>query len=238
MMPIKLNQLRRDLRKAANQEKARILKRFFKTGPGEYGEGDLFMGIMVPDTRKIAMKNLSLSFPEIQTLLSSKFHEERLAALLLLVEQFKNSKPIKKEKIIDFYLANTSYINNWDLVDLSAHQLLGEFLLFHPKKKYVLAQLAQSKQLWEKRIAIIATYAFIKKNQFKETISIAKILIQDTHDLIQKAVGWMLREVGKRDQKVEEEFLNKYYSVMPRTALRYAIERFPEGKRMNFLKKK
>ncbi len=232
-----LIQLKKDLYNIANPTKAKILQRFFKTGPGQYGEGDIFLGVMVPDSRKIARKYLNLSFQDIKELLKSKIHEERLTALLLLGEKFKKGNYQEKENIISFYLQSTQYVNNWDLVDLSAHQILGEYLLLNPEEKYLLGKLAKSSLVWERRISMIATYAFIKRNHFQETLKISEILLNDKHDLIHKAVGWMLREVGKRDQEAEENFLKKYYKIMPRTMLRYAIERFDEKKKKLFMKK-
>ena len=229
-----LPSLRAELQNAASPEKAKIYQRFFKTGKGQYGEGDIFLGITVPETRKIAKKYVELSFSDIVELLKSKIHEERLIALLLLIEKYKKSDNIEKERIINFYLSNTKYVNNWDLVDLSAHQLLGSFI--ENKDKSVLVKLAKSENLWERRIAIIATYHFIKSEQYAETFKIAEILIEDKHDLIQKAVGWMLREVGKRSLYAEEDFLKQHYKKMPRTMLRYSIERFDAEKRYNYLK--
>jgi 3-methyladenine DNA glycosylase AlkD len=212
----------KELQKLRNPAKARILQSFFKTGKGEYGEGDIFLGISVPDQRKIAQKNVLLSLSEIKTMLQSPIHEYRLTALLILTY-----KPLTKE-ILDFYLQNTKYVNNWDLVDLTAYKILGNWLL--DKNRFVLYKLAKSKQIWEQRIAIVATYAFIKNSQFEDTIKISKILLSHKHDLIHKAVGWMLREVGKRDEQVLRKFLNTYKNVMPRTMLRYAIERLPDRK--------
>ncbi len=226
--------LKKDLLKAANPEKAKILQRFFKTGQGEYGEGDLFLGITVPEQRKIAKKYKELTFNEIQDLLNSKFHEHRLVSLLILIEKYKKSKD--KKQIFDFYLANTKNINNWDLVDLSCHKIIGDYLL--DKDRAILYKLANSSALWEKRISIISTFAFINNKEYEDSFKIAEILLNDEHDLIHKAVGWMLREVGKRiSQEKEEEFLKKHYNKMPRTMLRYAIERFDERKKQFYLKK-
>ena len=224
-------QIQKDLRKSANPRKAKVLQRFFKTGPGQYGEGDVFLGITVPESRKIARKYENSSFQEIEKLLESKVHEERLVALLILVEKYNNIS--ERQDIIEFYLKNTKYINNWDLVDLSSDKILGEYLL--DKEKSVLYNLAKSNNIWERRIAIVSTYSFIKNNEFNETIKISKMLLDDKHDLIHKAVGWMLREVGKRDLAAEELFLRENYKKMPRTMLRYAIERFPEAKRKAYL---
>lgn len=219
----------------ANPEKASILRRFFKTGVGQYGEGDKFIGVVVPDSRTVAneFKDLATT-DDVQTLLNNPVHEVRLTALLLIVEQFKKASPEKQKEIFDTYLAQTNRINNWDLVDLSAPQIVGTFLLERSNRK-ILIRLAKSKLLWERRIAIIATFAFIKNNQFEDTFKIAELLLQDKHDLIHKAVGWMLREVGKRNQKAEETFLTVHAKTMPLTMLRYAIERFDERKRKHYL---
>src|SRR3990167_3226151 len=230
-----LNLVRKDLLKLANPEKANILQRFFKTGKGEYAEGDVFLGISVPEQRKIAMRFKILDLSDIQKLLESKIHEERLVALLILVEQYKKANDLTKKKIFDFYFKNSKNINNWDLVDLSAEKILGEYLLNNDKS--IIYKLVKSKNIWERRIAVMTTFQFIKNKQYEITLRVAKILLSDKHDLIQKAVGWMLREIGKRDQKVEEEFLKRYYKMMPRTMLRYAIEKFEKKKRNYYLAK-
>jgi len=234
-----LSQLKQDLQKLADPERAKNLSWFFKTGKGEYGEGDIFIGITVPQQRTIAKKYAHLSDVDLKKLLQSKIHEHRLVALLILVEQYQKSKDEKtKKNIVDFYLANTTYITNWDLVDLSSHKIVGDYLLNKPAKdRKILYQLAKSKNLWEKRIAIISTFTFINNKQFTDSLKLAEILLNDKHDLIHKAVGWMLREIGKKNQKVEEKFLQKYYKVMPRTMLRYSIEKFAEKKRKYYLKK-
>ncbi|OGE14391.1 DNA alkylation repair protein [Candidatus Daviesbacteria bacterium RIFCSPHIGHO2_12_FULL_37_11] len=236
-----LKKLRADLEKFKNPEKAKSLQRFFKTGKGQYGEGDIFLGISVPILRKIAIKYKDLPFTGITKLLKSKIHEERLIALLLLVHNFQKGDKKKRKEIYEFYLKSTKHINNWDLVDLSAPKILGADLLdprLREDDKKILYKLAKSENLWERRIAIIATYQFIwKAKEYKNTFKIAEILLSDKHDLIQKAVGWMLREVGKRiSQDTEEDFLRKNYHKMGRTALRYAIERFPESLRIKYLK--
>ena len=228
-----LQQLKSDLRTASNKEKAKLLQGFFKTGKGEYGEGDIFIGIIVPETRKVAVRYKDLPLKDVEELLKSKIHEERLCALLLLVHNYENNKE-KREEIYYFYLKNTKYINNWDLVDLSCHHIIGDYLL--NRNKAVLYKLARSKNLWEKRISVISTFEFIRNHKFDDSLKIALILVGDKHDLIHKAVGWMLREIGKRDKKVEEHFLKKYYKLMPRTMLRYAIEKFPEKERKKYLK--
>lgn len=228
-----LDQIISDLNSLADPERAKLLQRFFKTGKGEYGEGDIFLGIQVPVSRKVANKYLSLPLKEIQKLLNSKIHEHRLVALLIIVEKFKKADEKEKKQIFNLYLKNTKKINNWDLVDLSAPNIVGSYLI--DKDKSILYKLARSKNLWERRIAIISTFAFIRKNEFTDSLNIAKLLLQDKHDLIHKAVGWMLREIGKRNQAVEEKFLKKYYKKMPRTMLRYAIEKFPKNKRKFYM---
>jgi len=227
--------VKKTLKKLANPTKAEILQGFFKTGKGEYGEGDSFLGIKVPEQRKIAKKFKDLKLNEIQILLKSQIHEERLTALLILVEQYQKSDRNKQKQIYQFYLKQIQNINNWDLVDLSAPKIVGDFLLNNSRE--ILYKLAKSQNLWKKRIAIVSTWTLIRNLEFKETLEISEILLNDKHDLIHKAVGWMLREVGKKDQKIEEEFLQKHYQIMPRTMLRYAIERFDERKRKFYLQK-
>lgn len=225
-----------DLKKAYNVDNIKKYSRFFKTGKGEYGEGDIFWGISIPEQRSIAKKHLSLSLNEIQKLLKSKVHEQRLTGLLVLVEQFKKSNDDQKKAIYSFYLDNIAQINNWDLVDLSAYHIIGNYIL--DKDKSILYQLAKSKIIWERRVAIISTWIFIRNNQFQDSLKISKMLLNDNHDLIHKAVGWMLREVGKRDLKTLELFLKEHYRKMPRTMLRYSIEKFPEQLRQSYLKSK
>ena len=227
-----LNAIRRDLREAGNSEKARILQRFFKTGEGEYGQGDVFLGVTVPESRKIAQKYGDLSFPDVKALLDSKIHEEPFVAILLLVHAFQRGD---EKRVVDFYLSHTKKINNWDLVDLSADKILGAYLL--SKKKDVLYKLAKSDNIWERRISIVSTYSFIKNGKFDDVLKISELLLDDMHDLIHKAGGWMLREVGKRNQAVEEGFLKRNYLRMPRTMLRYAIERLPESKKRVYMRK-
>ena len=231
-----MDKLKAELLKLKNPSKAKILQGFFKTGKGEYGEGDIFLGITVPISRIMAKKYAHLSFSELKKLLSGKIHEERLIALLILVENFKKGSESEKKKIYNFYLTSTHRINNWDLVDLSAEKIVGAYIFDKPKN--ILKKLAQSKNVWERRIAIISTFYFIKNNHFEETLAIARMLLDDTHDLIHKAVGWSLREIGKRSLVTLEKFIDKYTSTMPRTTLRYAIERFPEAKRKRYLSMK
>lgn len=230
---VSLSKLRVELRKKSSPVRAKILQGFFKTGKGEYGEGDVFLGVVVPELRKLARQSGHLEIRDIKKLLMSKFHEERLIALLILVDKYNGSDEKDKNKIYNYYLQHTKSINNWDLVDLSAPNIMGEYLLNKPK--VVLSKLALSPDIWERRIAIIATLPFIRRGQYRQTLRIAKLLIDDKHDLIHKAVGWMLREVGKRSLVEEEAFLKKYHRSMPRTMLRYAIERFPEPKRKKYL---
>ncbi|MEJ5262942.1 MAG: DNA alkylation repair protein [Ignavibacterium sp.] len=230
---MRLAELRKELQQEKNPVQVKILQRFFKTGKGEYGEGDIFYGIKVPVTRKIAKKYNDLYFTDLKILLSSKVHEERLAAGLIMVEKFNKADEEQKEKIFNFYLKNRKGINNWDLVDLTAPKIVGNYLM--ERDKNILFELAQSENIWDRRISIISTLTFIKKNRFDETLKIAQLLLNDKHDLIHKAVGWMLREIGKVNKEVEMEFLMKYYKRMPRTMLRYAIEKFPEKKRKQFL---
>ena len=230
----KLKELKSELRKEENKKRAKILSKFFKTGKGEYGEGDIFLGIKVPVQRKIA-ERYNLDLEDIQELLNSKIHEFRSVGLFLLIKKFKESDEEEKENIFNFYLKNSRQINNWDLVDLSANKIIGEFLL--GKEREVLYNLADSENLWERRISVISCFSFIKENDFRDALNISEILIKDRQDLINKAVGWMLREIGKRNQDVLVEFLNKNYKVMPRVMLRYATEKFDEDKRKFYLGK-
>jgi len=233
---LSLLQLKKELKKNSNPRQAKALQRFFKTGKGEYGEEDIFLGIKVPEQRKIANKFQGLFLKDLEKLLNSKVHEYRMTVMLILIRQYEKADEDTKKEIFDFYLRNTKNINNWDLVDLSAPKIVGNYLLNKPRK--ILYELARSNNLWERRIAIISTFAFIRNDEFNDTLKISKILLSDKHDLIHKAVGWMLREIGKRDQKTEEEFLKKYYLKMPRVMLRYAIEKFEERKRKFYLGKK
>ncbi|MCH8021901.1 DNA alkylation repair protein [candidate division KSB1 bacterium] len=233
-MKISLKEVRAHMQELSNPKIAEHSLRFFKTGPGEYGEGDVFLGIRVPVTRKVARKFRELPLEQVLKLLKSKFHEERLLALFMLVALFKKGDEEQQKKIYEGYLSHTDFINNWDLVDSSAHQIVGGYLFERDRKR--LYQLAKSKSLWERRISMIATYTFIKKDDFEDTLKLSEILLTDEEDLMHKAVGWMLREVGKKDIEVEERFLRKHYKKMPRTMLRYAIEKFEEEKRQGYLK--
>ncbi|MBT8380550.1 MAG: DNA alkylation repair protein [Ignavibacteria bacterium] len=232
-----LIELRNQVKSLANAEVAKTHLWFFKTGKGEYGGGDKFVGLKVPTQRKIAKVFLNLNYGELSKLLASKIHEERLIALLILVERYAKSNERDKEKIFKFYLKNRKGINNWDLVDLSAPKIIGEQLV--NKNRKILFELAKSNNLWERRIAILSTLAFIKRADFNTTLQLSVILLNDEHDLIHKAVGWMLREIGKKTDsgglKVEEDFLKLHYKKMPRTMLRYAIEKFSESKRKKYL---
>ncbi len=230
-----IEDIKEEFQKLKNPEHAAQLQRYFKTGKGEYGEGDIFLGLRVPVIRKTARKYKTISLEIAVKFLHSPFHEERLFALLVMIEMLKKANGIDKEKIYNLYLNNTEYINNWDLVDLSAGKIIGSYLFDRSREPLYL--LAKSKYIWERRIAIISTSYFISKNDFEDTLNIAEVLLQDKEDLIQKAVGWMLREVGKRDLETEERFLKIHYKLMPRTMLRYAIEKFPEAKRQIYLKK-
>ncbi len=210
------------------------MQRYFKTGPGEYGQGDRFLGVRVPAVRLVARKYRNIQHCQALILLKSLFHEERLLALIILGHKYQNGGRDEQEKIFRAYLDHTRHINNWDLVDASAEHIVGAHL--DRRSRLPLYGLAQSGDIWERRIAVMSTFHFIKKGEFDETFSIAELLISDSHDLIHKAVGWMLREIGKRDRKVEEDFLQKHYQRMPRTMLRYAIEKFPEDLRKKYLK--
>ena len=226
-------QLHRDIRKVSTRARAGVSQRFFKTGKGEYGEGDRFLGTAVPDLRKLSVKHGNLSLKDVGLLLKSPWHEERLLALLILVRQYHRGDQAARNAIYKLYLGNTRYINNWDLVDSSADAIVGAHL--YKGDRALLRKLAQSRSVWERRIAILASYHYIKKGEYEDTLTIAELLLRDEHDLIHKAVGWMLREIGKRDQAVEERFLKTHAARMPRTMLRYAVERFPEPLRRRYL---
>lgn len=231
-----LDNLRKDLRSFQKPGQAKVLQSFFKTGKGEYGEGDEFLGLMMDETRSVAKKYSDLSLSEVSKLLASKIHEERMVAVVILYRQFREAKLEGKKKIYDFYLKNIAGINNWDLVDGSAPEIVGGFLYLSKNPRNILYALAKSTNLWKKRIGMMACFYFIREKDFKDGLKIAEILLEDKEDLIQKAVGWMLREVGNRDMSEEETFLRKFYKNMPRTILRYAIEKFPEEERQKYLK--
>jgi 3-methyladenine DNA glycosylase AlkD len=234
-----LNELEKELIRERNPKQGELLQRFFKTGKGEYGEGDVFYGIKVPVLRKISNKYKELELKDIKKLLENKVHEFRLVALFILVSRFEKH-PEERKQIFEFYLENTRGINNWDLVDLSALNIVGRYIFNAGKENPILVRrlfkLSESSNIWERRISVLSTFYFIKNNRFDESIAVAKILLKDKHDLIHKAVGWMLREIGKRDEKVLETFLKENHKDMPRTMLRYAIEKFPEEKRKAYLK--
>jgi 3-methyladenine DNA glycosylase AlkD len=226
-----------ELKALANPSRAFGLQKFFQTAKGQYGEGDIFLGLTVPEVRKVAAKNKHLSFPEIEKLTSSKFHEFRLCGLVILTLQFKSSKePLERQKIFNFYMkqAKAGYINNWDLVDVSA-PIIGAYLVSQKDPYPFLEKLSRSKSLWDRRLAIIFTFAFIRAGELDPTIEISQRLLNDNHDLIHKAVGWMLREVGKRDIQILRAFLNENAQEMPRTMLRYAIEKLSEAERRKWL---
>ncbi|HKI45789.1 MAG TPA: DNA alkylation repair protein [Balneolales bacterium] len=236
-MPVEqytLEDIRLELQKAANPKIASFLQGFFKTGRGQYGEGDQFRGIKVPVIRKIVRKARSLSMDEVISMLDSSWHEDRLLALFVWVYQFEKAGEAGREKIFRAYLDHSGHINNWDLVDLSTPTIMGGYLF--NRDRSILYEMARSNNLWDRRKAVMATSYFIRNNDFDDTLSLAEILLHDSEDLIHKAVGWMLREIGKRDSETEESFLKKYYKDMSRTMLRYAIERFPEESRQAYLK--
>lgn len=229
--------LKRELRALASSERAAGLAWYFKTKPGEYGEGDKFIGVTMPQLRQLIKSYRDLSFDEIEVLLKSKIHEERMAALLILVAQYQRGDDYRAQEIYNFYLSHTSYINNWDLVDVSAAKIVGAYLA--ERNKDVLIVLARSSSMWERRVAIIATFYFIKAGSPEWTLHLAELMLQDEEDLIQKAVGWMLREVGKNcGEDVLMDFLGEEerYKTMPRTMLRYAVEKLPPGRRAAYLK--
>jgi len=230
------NDIRQELKDLANPQKAFILQGFFKTGPGQYGEGDIFWGIQVPKTRELVKKYQKMPLSEIAVLMTDPIHEVRMAGGFLLVECYKHADEKGKKACYDFYIRNATCFNNWDLVDLTCHHIVGAWLWDKDRKP--LYKLASGENLWEQRIAIISTFHFLRKGDFNDTFELAKMLLNHKHDLIHKAVGWMLREVGKRNPLAETEFLleNTRYTQMPRTMLRYAIEKYPEKQRQAFLK--
>ena len=235
-MQITVKTIREELKNLADPAIAEHSQRFFKTGKGEYGYGDKFLGIRVPVLRKLVKTYLSIELRQVQSLLKSAYHEERLLALLLLVAKFERGSKQEKAVIYKLYLSNTTFINNWDLVDCSAHKIVGPYL--HDKNRQILYKLCKSKNLWEKRISIMSTYFFIKHDEFEDTLKLSELLLEDKHDLIHKAVGWMLREIGNRDRETEKAFLKTHYKNMPRTMLRYAIEKFSQPERKAYLSDK
>jgi 3-methyladenine DNA glycosylase AlkD len=231
----KAENIKKELYKIADKEKAIHLSRFFKTGKGEYGEGDIFIGIRVPDQRIIAKRFPDTALSEIEKLLDDPVHEFRLTALLILIELYKKADEEEKDKIVKFYLKKTSGINNWDLVDLSAPQIIGDY--FYSRNRDKLYQLVKSTHLWEQRIAVVSTYYFIKRKDFNEILAFSEMLLEHKHDLIHKATGWMLREAGKMDINVLKKFLDKYHKTMPRTMLRYSIEKLDNSERQKYMLK-
>ena len=232
----RLIELQKKIKVLGSPEVSKTMKWYFKTGKGEYGEGDVFAGLKVPTQRKLAREFRDLTFADLKLLLGSPVHEERLISLFILIDKFAKSTEKEQQVIFKFYVKNRKGVNNWDLVDLSAPKIMGKHLL--EKDNSLLFKFALSKNLWERRIAILSTYEFIRNENYDTTLKIAEILLEDDHDLIHKAVGWMLREIGKRNLMVEENFLKIHYKKMPRTMLRYAIEKFPETKRKKYLQGK
>jgi 3-methyladenine DNA glycosylase AlkD len=226
--------VREELRKLVDPDKARFLPRFFKTGPGEYGAGDRFLGVTVPGCRRVAKRARGLDASEVEKLLRSPWHEERAVALFILLAAFERGDARERGRIYRLYRRNLEHVNNWDLVDASAPTIVGGYL--EDKDREPLYRWASSRDLWKRRIAILATLRYIKNGDFEDTLAIARILRDDEEDLIRKAVGWMLREVGNRDREAEEGFLRAHHRLMPRTMLRYAIEKFPENERRAYLK--
>ncbi len=231
-----LAQVKKELRQYVNPKRAALAPRFFRAGKGQYAEGDKFLGVAVPDVRKVVKEfTFMLELTETELLIRSEWHEERLCGLLMLVMRYqKSSTEEEQQAYIDFYIRNFNWVNNWDLVDSTAHHLLGHWLL--NRNREYLHTLAHSGQLWQQRIAIVATLAFIRKNQYADTFALAETLKTHQHDLIHKATGWMLREAGKRNEEALHEFLREHYPTMPRTMLRYAIEKLPETERQAYLR--
>ena len=231
-----LQEIKQKLQELADAGKAAHHQKFFKTGKGQYGEGDIFLGVKIPQLRKLAAEFKTLPIRDCETLLQAPIHEERMLALFLLIRHFKKGDPDTKTLIYNMYMDNTQYINNWDLVDSSALHIVGAYI--EDRDQSVLIQMARDGHLWQQRIAVIATFKYIKTSNFDTALQVIEILVNHPHDLIHKATGWMLREIGKRDLKTEEDFLDRYAPTMPRTMLRYAIEKFPPEKRKHYLEKK
>lgn len=234
MFFMNLSRIQSELRRLADPATARVLRGFFKTGPGQYAEGDVFIGVKIPPLRKLSLQGDGLTPAELRRLLQSRIHEERLLALMLLVRRFERGDDTVRKQVFDLYWRESSRVNNWDLVDLSAHRILGAWLLERPRG--LLKKMARSPDLWERRRAVVATQAFIRVGQYRDTLELCRILLNDPQDLLHKACGWMLREVGKKDRKVLDGFLDRQAAIMPRTMLRYAIERHPEARRHHYLK--
>jgi 3-methyladenine DNA glycosylase AlkD len=231
-----LQKLIKELQEASSEERAKVSQRFFKTGKGEYGEGDIFIGLTMPDLRRISGKYNDLNLVKIQELLNSKIHEHRMSALVILVNKYKKADEREKENIFGFYLKNANKINNWDLVDISCPNIVGEFLYRNNNHRKILYELARSDNLWEKRISMVSMLYFVKYEDFEDPLALAELLLGEDHDLMHKAVGWVLRELGKKDVDLLKKFLKQHYKDIPRTTLRYSIERFPEEERKSFLK--
>ncbi len=234
---LSLKTLKAELKKHANPERALAAKRYFKTGKGEYGEGDIFLGLSVPDQRKIAKGYKALPLSDIQKLLKSKIHEERFVALVLLVARYQSGDESLKKDIFERYLSMSKWINNWDLVDTSAPQIVGDYC-WRTKDRQTIKRLIKSSDLWERRIGVLASFMFIRQGDVKSTLELAERLLNDRHDLIHKSVGWMLREAHKRQPQEVDAFLNRHAHYMPRTMLRYAIEKLPKSKRDKYLQTK
>lgn len=228
-----VEKIKQRLSEKSNPDKIKILSSFFKTGKGEYGEGDIFIGIAVPENRKVAKEFVLADFDCIEDLINSPIHEERLCALIIMVEKFKKADEEMKSRIFNFYLSHTEKINNWDLVDLSAPYIVGAYLI--GKDKEILYKLSESENIWERRISIVSTLFFIRKGETNDALRLAEILVNDRHDLIQKATGWVLREVGKKNEKLLTAFLEKYCRTMPRTMLRYSIEKLDLDKKNYYM---
>jgi 3-methyladenine DNA glycosylase AlkD len=233
-MPAKsIDRIIAEMKVLANPVRAAHSQKFFRTGPGQYGAGDRFLGIRVPQVREVATRYRDLDLEKVHEMLCNPLHEIRLLALIILVMQFKKADQARQKAIYDLYMQNRQCINNWDLVDLSAPTIVGGWLQI--RSRAILSRLARSNSLWDRRISVLATFCFIQDGDFDDALSLAEILLDDSEDLVHKAVGWMLREIGKRDRKVEESFLKLHYKEMPRTMLRYAIEKFPESLRKRYL---
>ena len=232
-----LHQLIKKAKSLYSPERAEHSKYFFKTGPGQYGEGDVFLGLSVPEMRALARECRDLSFEEVAVLLADKIHELRLIGLTILVEKYQKAKDdVARKKIYNFYIKHRAAANNWDLVDLSVYKIMGDYLVRHPEKRDILYKFIKSKNIWERRLAMVSTMAFIRQGESEDVLKLAEALLDDKEDLMHKASGWMLREFGKRDEKKLCQFLDKNIKKMPRTMLRYAIERFEENKRLKYLK--